>query len=765
MKDINTRLERAHDDEDDEDEFEDEEEEEEEEESSDEETESDSESDSDDSDDEEEDGRRGFGEVGEISDFVGKLRGGQQVSQMEVNNSIRALQTLPDDVDFLIAIRNFDKAVSLIEAGAQMASRLGRQGKAARREIEMRSQRLECILVRELRSPNISKEEGNLVISFLTRLGLLEKARSVFLETRGKFLRNELLRLKFDGNTITYIRQLSRTTFDHIKTSCDLFRYFFPDPSLSSAYVVWATEMLAIFAKHFCTRVFYSCTLTDFQQVSECFELVHSYSRTLQQFGLSLEFFFSPICTANLATWLEDYFQIMRSNLNSLTSIAGANPRGSGENEAPPHFSTSPNDVLCDSTDWELVSKGDTTGAASRGGGGSTNRTAENWVGRYNVNPVVADRSTIATVDGSKDNPADLASKGSAASPDSDVLDRNSSQFVSPPISPRGGGGVDAAYAVGDPFSYYQSRQQQPSSRDSSVMSDSKRGAYLKLTVSAHVLNVTLHAYVVDAVRMINNPRVLLLLLTPVTGMLTRYVTLLLEKLRCHYDSMSLTQVHSIIANAEYFVNDFLNRAIVAFENKVEAIRSIGELRRSTDTTYAAMRMFYCEMATKLIMTDILGWKEDMTSVYSTVPETHSSNVRPTARFEKCYEVLAERTKLLRARLGRTCSREFVCDLIDTLVAKITVSSPFGDGHGKKWSVRALQQLAFDWMFFRTFCAKRLSRKSKKALQQYMDTAVLSFCKSNNANPTTLLKSDKWYKTTSEQVLGSRKNLATLATQ
>ncbi|KAK7469557.1 hypothetical protein BaRGS_00036405 [Batillaria attramentaria] len=206
------------------------------------------------------------------------------------------LQELPEDLDMLIAQRNFEGAVDTVEKVTEFlqACPKGPALKEFKARIEHRVKQLTDGLMSELQvSPERSLRGGpraaRHAVTQLIRLGKSAQACELFLKNRSAVIRYNIRQLKFEGATTLYIRCLCTVFFSSLSDTAKEFLKAFPDHyGCYSAFVIWAKHELISFVSIFRRQVFESkASLTT---IAECVQLAKKHCAELSSIGVDMEF-------------------------------------------------------------------------------------------------------------------------------------------------------------------------------------------------------------------------------------------------------------------------------------------------------------------------------------------------------------------------------------------------------------------------------------------------------------------------------------------
>jgi exocyst complex component 8 len=176
-------------------------------------------------------------------------------------SDFRWLLELPDELDVLIAHRDFDQAVSCVAKARRIlnsAKGETQRIQILRSSINSRIFMLSKLVALDLASPVATKDQVQGDIDKLLRLGLGDQARDIFLTARSSTIRSRLRHLKFNGDLPVYISEFSELTFRLIRNTCDWYSGSFHDTEMASGFMKWLQQEIKCFTETLRRQVFSS---------------------------------------------------------------------------------------------------------------------------------------------------------------------------------------------------------------------------------------------------------------------------------------------------------------------------------------------------------------------------------------------------------------------------------------------------------------------------------------------------------------------------
>ncbi|XP_072396920.1 exocyst complex component 8 [Diabrotica undecimpunctata] len=224
---------------------------------------------------------------------------------------------IPEELDVCVAQRHFEEALSLLQKAKEYINQMTAGNEKhdhvfldIQRKVEQRQNSLTEVLMKELEvNPDKSLQGGlraaRRAVRLLNQLGRENQSCNLFLKLCSSMLRTQCKRVKREGSTTTYIRNLASVVFTNMCHMSDEFLRAFPDsPTCASAYVVWASNELLLFTGHFIKQVF--MPQTSLSTVTECIVLVRTQGERLYSYGLDLCYQLDGALRSSLVKALKD---------------------------------------------------------------------------------------------------------------------------------------------------------------------------------------------------------------------------------------------------------------------------------------------------------------------------------------------------------------------------------------------------------------------------------------------------------------------------
>nr|CAD7398301.1 unnamed protein product [Timema cristinae] len=250
------------------------------------------------------------------------------------------LLEVPEDLDVCIAQRHFEEAFNLLERAQDYFNKNSDNNKDPvltdiRRKVDARAKALTEVLMKELEvSPDKSLQGGlraaRRAVRLLNQLGratqevMLHSSHSslispermkpksgdwaaceLFLKLCSSILKAQLKRVKREGATVLYVRQLGGIFFSNLTDMAREFLRAFPSsPSCSSVFVVWSGAELNHFTSHLIKQVF--MPQVSISTLAECVTCVRSQCDQLCELGLDLRYQLDGLLRTPLTRALRD---------------------------------------------------------------------------------------------------------------------------------------------------------------------------------------------------------------------------------------------------------------------------------------------------------------------------------------------------------------------------------------------------------------------------------------------------------------------------
>ncbi|EGF80061.1 hypothetical protein BATDEDRAFT_88866 [Batrachochytrium dendrobatidis JAM81] len=230
----------------------------------------------------------------------------------------RWLLELPDELDVLVAHRDFDNSVANLEKGKLVLNFINTTRKILsgvdiktprvqmlRASVENRIEILAKLVTSDLASPVSTKSQVQENIDRLLRLGLGDQARDIFLTARTKTIRHRTRHLKFDGDVAAYMCDLAEVTFRLIRNTCDWYGGSFRDTTMASGFMKWVTLEIVYFTDILRRQVFNS--RQSFSVIADCLSSALDQCQQLRDVGLDLGFLIDQIVFGDIEKAIENH--------------------------------------------------------------------------------------------------------------------------------------------------------------------------------------------------------------------------------------------------------------------------------------------------------------------------------------------------------------------------------------------------------------------------------------------------------------------------
>ncbi|GLB43605.1 putative nuclear mrna splicing [Lyophyllum shimeji] len=198
-----------------------------------------------------------------------------------------------DELTVAIALREWDKAVTLVEEGKAKLSTTP----LLAIKLPSLNALLTKALLDSLSLTSVRKSTVVSLISYLLRLKAGPAARSTFLQMRSKVLKAHVRKIRFEGHVGTYVGDLAVVYFTGIKHTADWFLASFKENEVASAFIDWAKTQIEDFAANFRKQVFTSDV--DSQVVEDALKITYTQSRKLlAEYGLDFRHLLEELLVA-----------------------------------------------------------------------------------------------------------------------------------------------------------------------------------------------------------------------------------------------------------------------------------------------------------------------------------------------------------------------------------------------------------------------------------------------------------------------------------
>lgn len=230
------------------------------------------------------------------------------------------LVELPDQLEVLIALREFEKSVVYLERARHIVNSSSSSlpiVREAKDHIEHCTDTLSTIISRDLSNTLLTKIQFQRYVNWLLRLDKSEKARQVFLGTRTLIIKKRIRQLVFEGDITTYISELALVVFTLIRNTCEWYRDSFKQNDMASGFVTWVREQTEVYAGIYKRQVFGQSQLSC-QVIADCFKSTVEQCSILRKVGLDLKFLLEDLFFENVKETVITY---EKRNNDKITKI------------------------------------------------------------------------------------------------------------------------------------------------------------------------------------------------------------------------------------------------------------------------------------------------------------------------------------------------------------------------------------------------------------------------------------------------------------
>ncbi|KZP28786.1 hypothetical protein FIBSPDRAFT_728388 [Athelia psychrophila] len=226
--------------------------------------------------------------MAELAERAGEHGAGKEKAEKDA----RWVGEFSDDLTVAIALREWEKAVNLVEQGK---AKLSTTPPLATKLTPLTAS-LTTALLSSLSLPTNRKSTVVNLITLLLRLNAGPAARSVFLKARTEIMRRHVRAIRFEGHIGMYINDLAMVVFTGIKHTADWFLASFKDNEVASCFIDWAKGEIEHFGEMFRKQVYTS----DVEQstVDESLRITYSQSKKAK-YGLDFRFLLDELLVQN----------------------------------------------------------------------------------------------------------------------------------------------------------------------------------------------------------------------------------------------------------------------------------------------------------------------------------------------------------------------------------------------------------------------------------------------------------------------------------
>ncbi|KAJ8701873.1 exocyst complex component exo84 [Pleurotus ostreatus] len=232
--------------------------------------------------------------MAELSEKAGE---GSSMARDKAERDNRWVSEWSDDLSVSIALKEWDKAVGLVEEGKAKSS----VTPALATKLPVLTGLLTTSLLSSLALPSNRKAAVVHLISLLIRLDAGPAARRTFLEMREQVMKTLIRKIAFSGDTASYVGEMCMVWFTAIKHTADWFLASFKENEVASSFVEWSRKQIEAYAEMFRTQVYGSDV--DTEVIDECVKLTYTQSKKLlQEYGLDFRFLLDELLPKEAST-------------------------------------------------------------------------------------------------------------------------------------------------------------------------------------------------------------------------------------------------------------------------------------------------------------------------------------------------------------------------------------------------------------------------------------------------------------------------------
>jgi hypothetical protein len=249
-----------------------------------------------------------------------RKRTGKLIRDEELMGNIHWLLELPDELDILTSDRSFAEATNKLLRSRKLVKdnpNLAPVITFIKDDLDARARRLANQMCYDLHNIAMKPNQVSHTLGLLKNLGFVEMAKQTYLEYKTTQLKNEIKKLRFEGDTSIYINELSRIVFSFIDAASDEFKLNFKEPAMMSGFVAWAIRQLDYFADLFRRQVF-SAEIDNFTMMGICFNIANAHCKTLDGKGLALTFFLRRAFQRDITSSINNFKSKSESMINKL---------------------------------------------------------------------------------------------------------------------------------------------------------------------------------------------------------------------------------------------------------------------------------------------------------------------------------------------------------------------------------------------------------------------------------------------------------------
>lgn len=219
-----------------------------------------------------------------MAELVGQTEMGSTAKEKAERDG-RWISDFCDELTVAIALREWDRAVGLVEQGEAQLPKMPALGT----KLTPLKASLTSLLLQSLSSPSNRKSAVTTLIALLVRLKASAAARNTFLTAREELMRRRVRMIRFEGHVGVYVGDLAVVYFTGIKHTADWYLSSFKENEVASFFIEWAKKQVELYAELFRKQVYSSDV--DKQTVEDAIKITHMQSKkSLEEYGIDFRF-------------------------------------------------------------------------------------------------------------------------------------------------------------------------------------------------------------------------------------------------------------------------------------------------------------------------------------------------------------------------------------------------------------------------------------------------------------------------------------------
>lgn len=233
-----------------------------------------------------------------------KQQGDWAWSQIKIKHALQLIQAIDD----YSVQTEYGRAIESVSQARLAIANIALNNDISEQLYSLLNQKIESLynyVCFEINNSIYSKSRLIVQIQRLIKLGLYERARTVFLSSRDELIRSKCNGIHFEGNIVQFINEYALVTFSILRNTCEIFTTIFTELEYSHL-VSWADYTLLNYVNKLRKHLFFSQSFS-FSHICESVRITKKHVQTLKTVGMDLSPFLENYLVPDLLDLIKRY--------------------------------------------------------------------------------------------------------------------------------------------------------------------------------------------------------------------------------------------------------------------------------------------------------------------------------------------------------------------------------------------------------------------------------------------------------------------------